>query len=610
MSREGALTISIDVELAWGRCDVPFTPGAYGSLMKERDIIRRILNLFAAYQIRATWAVVGHLLLTECQWADGCVHPEITRPLLTGEGRDWFFQHPSPQHQGDPLWYGRDIIELIRSASPLQEIGSHSFCHMAYDHRRTPRAAVHADIAAAQELHRAHRLPFDSFVFPRNVVGCKDLLASAGVKCYRGKTRHWYDAIPWRPIRRLLHLASYVAPTQPPTVTPRVDQEGLVNVPDSMLLMGRAGLRRLVSSGSLIRKGIGGLNRAAQRGEVFHLWFHPSNFSSQTDEQFRVLEVLLRHASELRVRGRLDILTMGDHARQLVGSAFPKAALNVVEDIRERAVAFHEGSAEAFKDLYDHMTQDYCASAFAYGRQHIEDCLLRSLKDLPSGSRILDVGCGTGDQLKLCRQLGFEVVGIEPSPRMRAIAETRNPWAHVMEGLIGALPFPEESFDFVLAIEVLRYLHPHDIQRAYREVFRVLKPGGRFFFTMVNRYALDGFYLYDRLRRWLAWRRESVVHCEFVTPGELERDLNSLGVRELTLQGRIVLPLRIAYKIHPRSGAQLARALQPLDVRLSQLRWTVPLAGHLIVVATRPASSILVDPMPSAHRDTGVVVSR
>ena len=102
-------------------------------------------------------------------------------------------------------------------------------------------------------------------------------------------------------------------PTAPPTVTPIRDDNGLVNIPESMLLMGRQGVRRLISSRALLRKGLAGLERAAHRGEVFHLWFHPSNFSSQTDDQFEVLGQLLQRAQALQTSGRLTILPMRGH---------------------------------------------------------------------------------------------------------------------------------------------------------------------------------------------------------------------------------------------------------------------------------------------------------
>ncbi len=63
--------------------------------------------------------------------------------------------------------------------------------------------------------------------------------------------------------------------------------------------------------GLLVAKGIAGLQRAVERGEIFHLWFHPRNFSYKTAKLFAVLEAILEHAHRLRSNGQLDIVPMG-----------------------------------------------------------------------------------------------------------------------------------------------------------------------------------------------------------------------------------------------------------------------------------------------------------
>ena len=51
---------------------------------------------------------------------------------------------------------------------------------------------------------------------------------------------------------------------------------------------------------------------------MFHLWFHPSNFFTKTDDQFLVLEEILRHAQRLRDSGALEVLTFADIRRRLL----------------------------------------------------------------------------------------------------------------------------------------------------------------------------------------------------------------------------------------------------------------------------------------------------
>jgi peptidoglycan/xylan/chitin deacetylase (PgdA/CDA1 family) len=318
MKSRGTFTISIDLELAWGICDKPIGLDTSAALMREREMIQRLLGLFSSYNVKATWAVVGHLMLAECDWENETVHPEFSRPVIKNQKRDWFFQHPKSRN--DPLWYGRDIVEWIRNAVPQQEIGSHSFCHVPYDEVTTEFDTVRQDIERARELHKTLKLPFEIFIFPRNRLGHRELLAQAGVRAYRGNTHRWYYSVPSKSIRRLFNFLYFVLPIPPRTVRATVDETGMVNIPDSMQFFSRQGSRSLVSPRNLTRKGVVGLNRAVARGEIFHLWFHPANFAYGSESQFHVLETILKRASQLRENGQLEILTMGAIQQRTINS--------------------------------------------------------------------------------------------------------------------------------------------------------------------------------------------------------------------------------------------------------------------------------------------------
>ena len=260
-----------------------------------------------------------------------------------------------------------------------------------------------------------------------------------------------------------------------------------------------------------------------------------------------------------------------------------------VEHLRELAVEQHDEAASEFYEEYRRMAQDPYASAFIYGRTKIDRELDALLHDRPSGSRILDIGCGTGEQISLCRARGFPTDGVEPSQRMRELARCDNPESEIREGLITSLSADDCSYDVVLAIEVLRYLHPHDIDQAYREMRRVLRPGGRIFITMVNLFATDAFYFFDRIKR-VALRLASKpqpAHCEFVTPMKMRRKLSQAGFSNVRCVGRLMGAARVAYKIHRSLGSGVARRFEAMDDWVCQLPGSTPFAGHLIVTATR-----------------------
>jgi SAM-dependent methyltransferase len=90
--------------------------------------------------------------------------------------------------------------------------------------------------------------------------------------------------------------------------------------------------------------------------------------------------------------------------------------------------------------------------------------------------RILDVGCGTGEQAaRAASVLGAAVVGLDQSERMVELTRARGIEAVV--GDVQDLPFADGSFDAVTASWMLYHLP--DLDRGLAEIARVLRPGGR-----------------------------------------------------------------------------------------------------------------------------------
>ncbi|HSB36643.1 MAG TPA: methyltransferase domain-containing protein [Thermoanaerobaculia bacterium] len=103
------------------------------------------------------------------------------------------------------------------------------------------------------------------------------------------------------------------------------------------------------------------------------------------------------------------------------------------------------------------------------------------------GQRVLDVACGTG---VLAREVASrtgspeDVVGLDPSPGMLAVARRLASAVDWREGTAESLPFPDRSFDAVVSQFGLMFFE--DRQRAIREMLRVLRPGGRLVVAVWN----------------------------------------------------------------------------------------------------------------------------
>jgi ubiquinone/menaquinone biosynthesis C-methylase UbiE len=100
-------------------------------------------------------------------------------------------------------------------------------------------------------------------------------------------------------------------------------------------------------------------------------------------------------------------------------------------------------------------------------------------KYLPQGGRMLDVGCGTGAVMEFLKSRG-EIEGVDMSEE--ALKYCRAKSLNVRHGLADKIDYPDETFDVVLALDVLEHLDNDGA--AINEIHRILKTGGIFIATV------------------------------------------------------------------------------------------------------------------------------
>ncbi|MET9834955.1 class I SAM-dependent methyltransferase [Streptomyces sp. NPDC006385] len=143
------------------------------------------------------------------------------------------------------------------------------------------------------------------------------------------------------------------------------------------------------------------------------------------------------------------------------------------------------GQAEAFDAIGDRYDE---AFPHKEGQVAAADWLIRSL---PAGSRVLDLGCGTGMPTALqLAEAGFQVVGVDLSSAMVALAREHVPAGVFHQADIADLQ-PGGSwdlgrFDAVAAFFSLLMLPRAEIPLALRTIHDLLPPGGLFALSMVE----------------------------------------------------------------------------------------------------------------------------
>jgi cyclopropane fatty-acyl-phospholipid synthase-like methyltransferase len=140
-----------------------------------------------------------------------------------------------------------------------------------------------------------------------------------------------------------------------------------------------------------------------------------------------------------------------------------------------------------------------------------------TVADVQAGMRLLDIGCGRGEIVRHCINLGVEAYGIDYAEvaalmtrdvialERKALAANDRREATINAGVCRSdakrLPFPRGYFDRVLMFDVVEHLYPWELHQAMLEVSRVLKSSGRFIIhTAPNRWY-DA-YAYPWVRRW------------------------------------------------------------------------------------------------------------
>lgn len=334
----GALVVSLDFELHWGVRDrvTPRHPYAQ-NLLRGREMIPRLLDIFEEFDIAATWATVGFLFATsrhELQETRPAVLPSYVVPSLfpydeeTGEGE-----------ADDPLHFAPGLIERI-GKTPRQEIATHTFSHFYCTEEGQDETSFRADIEAARAIAERRGVRLRSIVFPRNQHNplYDRILLANGITAYRGNPDCWTwrfdNGRNGRGARRRAGrlLDSYVDLTGCGTLpwAEVLQPGGLSNVRASRLLAPyRPRVRRLEPL--RLQRICRCIRSAASTGEIFHLWWHPHNFGSFARENLAFLRTVLMEFLGSREHYGMLSLTMADvddRVRQENGEALSSPGKN------------------------------------------------------------------------------------------------------------------------------------------------------------------------------------------------------------------------------------------------------------------------------------------
>jgi peptidoglycan/xylan/chitin deacetylase (PgdA/CDA1 family) len=333
----GALVISLDLELHWGVRDRrPLDENERKRLLSARAAVLRIVELFEEFSVRATWATVGFLFARsreELLHFSPSMRPHYHDPAL-----DPYREQTGRDESDDPFHFAPGLIDAI-AVHKSQEIATHSFSHYYCCEPGQGPEEFKADLRSALAIARYSGHHIRSYVFPRNQVNSDYLpvLKRAGLSAYRGTQASAVNAaaafrIQRRIHRRMLRLCDNYVDLYGPQTNPWPEGSEPYCIgasrylrPCSQLLKGLESLRH--------RRIAVAMQSAAERGELFHLWWHPEDFAGDCDSNLRFLRRVLADYDRCRRQSGMLSLSMSEAARFACDESAPVPANAMKEAI-------------------------------------------------------------------------------------------------------------------------------------------------------------------------------------------------------------------------------------------------------------------------------------
>jgi ubiquinone/menaquinone biosynthesis C-methylase UbiE len=164
---------------------------------------------------------------------------------------------------------------------------------------------------------------------------------------------------------------------------------------------------------------------------------------------------------------------------------------------------------------------------------------IQAIKELlPKVKKSIEIGVGSG---KFAVPLGIKI-GIDPSPRMRKIAQKRG--IEVIDAVAEELPFENSQFELVLMVTTICFVDNLDL--TFREIYRILKPGGYLIIGFVDRNSSLG-KLYQK------HKENSLFYkiATFYSTKEVVYSLSKVGFKEFDFRQTIFHGLNEIKDIEP-----------------------------------------------------------
>ncbi|MFT4661277.1 MAG: peptidoglycan/xylan/chitin deacetylase (PgdA/CDA1 family) [Patiriisocius sp.] len=320
----GHLIISIDLELNWGVLDRRDNASYKKQIVNGRNVFMDVLRTFEENKISATVATVG-LLFNESK-EDILRDIPKSLPSYNVEDATPFKGHLEKiglNEDDDEIHYGKKIIDELKKYKNI-EIGTHTYGHYYCMDEGHDKDSFQADLDLAISKGKENDIEIKSIVYPRNQIN-QDYLKTTfdkGVITYRGNEKSWmYSGGLKRKtnvfVRSLRIIDAYLNLSGHHTYSlPKYLEGEMINLPSSRFFR-PVRVKQRIASKFKVRRIKNAMSYAAEKNEIFHLWWHPHNFGANEKIMLGELQQIIEHYKFLNSKYGMYSVTMNQLANHI-----------------------------------------------------------------------------------------------------------------------------------------------------------------------------------------------------------------------------------------------------------------------------------------------------
>lgn len=292
--KKGTLIISLDFELVWGIFDHINIENKVSYFNNTLKVIPEIVNVFGKNEINATWATVG-MLFNE-NWDEWYSNIPKELPMYQNPKLNPYeFGKNNRKENLSKFFFAPKLIQEIQSIKG-QEIGTHTYSHYYCLEKGQTINQFEADIQQAVKIANKFKISLESLVFPRNQFNEEylQICNKYKIQTVRTNPNFWY----WD-TNKPETLASKIARTGDAYFPFGIKSySGSTCVENEVFQQKASRFLRPQSKYTLLNSLR--LNRikdemiyAAKNNEVYHLWWHPHNFGTDSEGAIKALHAIM-----------------------------------------------------------------------------------------------------------------------------------------------------------------------------------------------------------------------------------------------------------------------------------------------------------------------------